>query len=103
MRPSRTPMTWHDSWQIGDHGEFIAADAEKRRDIFNPSGTEIRKMLDENLLKTFLASTSFFNTCKRLDEEHGAQSVNVSLRSLLPYKIEGASCATVMRLSRLDE
>lgn len=102
MPPSRTPITWHDSWQIGDHGDFVAADAEKRRDIFNPSGTEIRKMLDENLLKTFLGSTSFFNTCKRLDEEHGAQTVKVSLKTLLPFKAEGCSCATVMRLSQLD-
>ena len=53
---------------------FVAAEPEIKRDIFNPSGTEIRKMLDENLIKTFLVSTIFLDTCKRLHEEAGALS-----------------------------
>ena len=57
--------------QIGDHDNFIAAEVTMKRDIFNPSGTEIRKMLDENLLKTFLVSPAFLNVCKHVEEEAG--------------------------------
>lgn len=59
------------SQQIGDIERFMAAEVDTRRDIFNASGTEIRKMLDENLLKTFLANQTFLDTCKTLEEKSG--------------------------------
>lgn len=71
--------------QIAEHDNFIAAEVTLKRDIFNPSGTEIRKMLDENLLKTFLVSTGFLNVCKQIEEEAGGglhTVVSLSLSSL---------------------
>lgn len=58
--------------QIGEKGKFVEADPDVRRDIFNPSEAEIRKMLDENLLKTFISGTVFLHACKKIEEERAA-------------------------------
>lgn len=57
------------------------AGIEQKRDIFNPPEVEIRKMLDENLLKSFLISKVFLNACKRVQEEENAGK-NLSLTTL---------------------
>ena len=59
-------------FKLGEWSTFQAAGIEQKRDIFNPPEVEVRKMLDENLLKSFLISKVFLNACKRVQEEEDA-------------------------------
>lgn len=68
---------------------FQVAGIEQKRDIFNPSEAEIRKMLDENLLKSFLTSKVFLNACKRVQEEENAGNAT----NAIPY--HATPCHTV--------
>lgn len=61
--------------QIWEKTAFLRATTEEQKGIFEPANVEIRKMLDENLLKTFLVSQVFLNACKRLAEEEGEAAV----------------------------
>lgn len=58
--------------QIGEKDAFVAAENEVRRDIFIPSGVEIRKMLDENLIKSFMGTPHFLNACQKVEEQEEA-------------------------------
>lgn len=58
--------------QVGEKDAFIAAENEVRRDIFIPSGVEIRKMLDENLIKSFMGTPHFLTACQKVEEQEEA-------------------------------
>ncbi|CAB1102890.1 unnamed protein product [Ectocarpus sp. CCAP 1310/34] len=43
---------------------FVKAVTERRRDIFNPPKAEVLKILDDNLVQSFLASQQFLDASK---------------------------------------
>ena len=47
----------------------MEASTQKRQDIFNPSRTEITKMINENLVNSFFASRLFLDACKLWQEQ----------------------------------
>eukprot|EP00904_Undaria_pinnatifida_P007959 jgi/Undpi1/4293/HiC_scaffold_17.g07659.m1 len=91
--------------QLGEWSTFQAAGIEQKRDIFNPPEVEVRKMLDENLLKSFLISKVFLNACKRVQEEEDAEaSMTIEGKLDMPtnYESEGqlTMAQAVMNMER---
>ncbi|CAM9558470.1 unnamed protein product [Ectocarpus sp. 4 AP-2014] len=58
--------------EVGERMIFVEAGMERQRDIFNPSKEEAHKILDDNLLQSFLASRKFLDACLRWQEAQAA-------------------------------
>ncbi|CAM9662596.1 unnamed protein product, partial [Ectocarpus sp. 8 AP-2014] len=58
--------------EIGERMIFVEAGMERQRGIFNPSKEEAHKILDDNLLQSFLTSRNFLDACLRWQEVQAA-------------------------------
>ncbi|CAB1120304.1 unnamed protein product [Ectocarpus sp. CCAP 1310/34] len=58
--------------EVGERVIFVEAGMERQRGIFNPSKEEAHKILDDNLLQSFLTSRKFLDACLRWQEAQAA-------------------------------
>ncbi|CAM9985464.1 unnamed protein product, partial [Ectocarpus fasciculatus] len=77
--------------EIGERMIFLEAGIEKQRDIFNPSKEEAHKILDDNLLQSFLTSRTFLDACLRWQEaQAAAASASSKVRLFGRNSLEGS-------------
>ncbi|CAM9413480.1 unnamed protein product [Ectocarpus sp. 8 AP-2014] len=83
VSPTPKNMVAKEKQSIGDREAFMSAATERRRDVFNPPKAEVLKILDDNLLQSFLASQQFLDASKNWQEALAADASTSSKSNTL--------------------